>query len=65
MRLTGGAAWLDLKRRFMSNPFDFLKLGSGEADGDIVRADLVISKLSSRMDKHMVGAPAQGTSKGP
>jgi hypothetical protein len=49
----------------MSNPFDFLKLGSGEADGDIVRADLVISKLSSRMDKHMVGAPAQGTSKGP
>ena len=47
MRLTGGAAWLDLKRRFMLNPFDFLKLGSGEADGDIVRADLVISKLSS------------------
>lgn len=31
----------------MSNPFDFLKLGGGEADGGIVRADLVISKLSS------------------
>lgn len=29
----------------MSNPFGSLKLGSGEADGDIVRADLVISRL--------------------
>lgn len=31
----------------MSNPFDSLKLGSGEADCDIVRADLVISRLSN------------------
>lgn len=61
MRLTGRVAWPGWKRRFMLNPFDFLKLGSGEADSDIVRADLVICKLSSPHGQ----VYGRGTSKGP